>query len=936
MTDGTNYTYATKTASYTLTVGKAGTPTAPTKKDSTYNGNAQALANAGSTAVTWYYKVGTALTSSNYSTTGSTTIPTATNAGSYDVYYYTPGNGNYNASAGSLKVTSTIAKAAGSISYATTSVSKTFGNAAFTNALTKTGDGTVTYTSSDTNVATVNSSTGAVTIVGAGSATITATVADGTNYTYATKTASYTLTVNKANISGSVTITGTNTYGQKLTATVSGLTPADSSLSYQWYYNDENSTTGGTAIEGATNKDYIVGTGMAGKYIYVVVTASKANYNNATFTDSTDAENNTTATVEKATRTMTMDETKTLTYGTDGTLTFSYNVEDVTVASSNVVSSNTSVATVSVTDGNLGGTVTIHPLKQGTTNVTVTVPASTNYKAISKTCVVTVNRANGNITLSKTNDAVVYGTTSRTFTVSSHHGGALTVAETTSTVAEVAISGTTVTVSNISTLPKDTVIKVRVTSGQTDQYNAAYADYTLTIGNALMTGSVSITGTPKYLETLTANTTGVSPSADSYTYQWWYADSSSATSGTNIDGATGSTYTINDASLVGKYIGVTVVATKANYSNATFTATTGPVTRIQIASNAEPKATNKTYNGASQTGVASGTGYTVTNGAKIDAGSYTATATLQAGYEWSNGSTDAKTINWSISAKSVAVTWGTTLSFAYDGTPKAPTAEATSGVTGETLVISRTTFTEAGTHTSVASIDSVTGGQAKAGNYTLTGSSKEFTITKIGLTKPTLSGTYTYTGSELTATLNHVVADKMIVTNNKRTNAGTYSGVNAITITLKDTTNCQWTDGTTEPVRIAWTIGKAAGSINYATKAVSKTYGDANFTNTLTKIGDGSVSYASNNTEVATVNVTTGEVTIIGAGSATITATVEDGANYAYEPNTASYTLTVGKAIGSIEYATKSIAKTYGDTAFTNELSKTGDGSEAMLQAIRK
>ena len=64
---------------------------------------------------------------------------------------------------------------AGSISYATTTVEKTTADGAFTNELTKTGDGTVSYSSSDANVATVNATTGEVTIVGAGTATINTT-----------------------------------------------------------------------------------------------------------------------------------------------------------------------------------------------------------------------------------------------------------------------------------------------------------------------------------------------------------------------------------------------------------------------------------------------------------------------------------------------------------------------------------------------------------------------------------------------------------------------------------------------------------------------------------------------------------------------------------------------------------------------------------------
>ena len=89
-------------------------------------------------------------------------------------------------------------KSAGCISYATTSVEKTTADEAFTNALTKTGNGTVSYASSKTDVATVNATTGEVTIAGAGETTITATVADSDSYTYATKTASYALTVTAA------------------------------------------------------------------------------------------------------------------------------------------------------------------------------------------------------------------------------------------------------------------------------------------------------------------------------------------------------------------------------------------------------------------------------------------------------------------------------------------------------------------------------------------------------------------------------------------------------------------------------------------------------------------------------------------------------------------------------------------------------------------
>ena len=56
------------------------------------------------------------------------------------------------------------------------------------------------------------------------------------------------------------------------------------------------------------------------------------------------------------------------------------------------------------------------------------------------------------------------------------------------------------------------------------------------------------------------------------------------------------------------------------------------------------------YNGKSQTGVDAGTGYTLSGTtAATNAGSYQATATLEEGYIWADGTTTAKTIKWTIS-----------------------------------------------------------------------------------------------------------------------------------------------------------------------------------------------------------------------------------------------------------------------------------------------
>ena len=118
--------------------------------------------------------------------------PEYTNAGNYTVYYQVTKE-KYTTVTGSATVS--ISKAEAQISYTVASISKTYGDQDFTNELTNTGDGAVTYESSNTAVAEVDSKSGKVTIQSDGSTTIKATVTDGDNYTYATKTVSYTLTV---------------------------------------------------------------------------------------------------------------------------------------------------------------------------------------------------------------------------------------------------------------------------------------------------------------------------------------------------------------------------------------------------------------------------------------------------------------------------------------------------------------------------------------------------------------------------------------------------------------------------------------------------------------------------------------------------------------------------------------------------------------------
>lgn len=202
--------------------------------------------------------------------------------------------------------------------------------------------------------------------------------------------------------SGTVTISGTPKYGNTLNVIKSNITLSNHdatgiTYSYQWYYNNNDSITGGTLISGATSSTYKISESVIGKYLYVVVTAKKDNYRDGVF-----------------------------------------------------VSAVSSV----------------------------------------------VRKLDGYITLSSTTGSMKYNSTSRkTITITSHHGGVLSVTDnniTASTsIQNVATGNSSVVISSLLYAPVGT-IRVTVTSGETTTHTSASATYTLTITKA--DNPISISG----------------------------------------------------------------------------------------------------------------------------------------------------------------------------------------------------------------------------------------------------------------------------------------------------------------------------------------------------------------------------------------------------------------------------------------------------------
>lgn len=117
---------------------------------------------------------------------------------------------------------------------------------------------------------------------------------------------------------------------------------------------------------------------------------------------------------------------------------------------------------------------------------------------------------------------------------------------------------------------------------------------------------------------------------------------------------------------------------------------------------------------------------------------------------------------------------------------------------------------------------------------------------------------------------------------------------------------------TADPTKATYTITKAGLTIAFPNESVNVSMGGTTdnplgFTNTSSeeelsaKPADVQVKYESNNTDVATVNETTGAVTIVGTGDATITATVTNGGQNFEASSTDSYVIHVAGASTGIQ-----------------------------------
>ncbi|MCG5644945.1 gliding motility-associated C-terminal domain-containing protein [Flavobacteriaceae bacterium LSUCC0859] len=325
-----------------------------------------------STAPIIYSSTNTAVATVD-SSTGSVTV---VGAGTTSITAFVIQNDYY--TAGTITATMTVIKSDATI-VDFTDITKTFGDADFPLTGTSSSTGAITYTVSDTTVATVSGNT--VTIVGAGTTSITLTQAS--DATYNSATATITLTVNKATPSYTVTDV-TKTYDDPAFNIDSSMLVSSSTGTLTFTVSD---TTVATLT--GTNTLNIQG---AGSTVITAVQSATDNYTTGTtsFTLSVDKNN---AVILSDSSSPISDVTlafsdpsfaKTATSSSTGSFTFS--------------SSNTDVIALSTTATTTTSKTVSHTIVgAGTSIITVSQAADANYNAATVSYTVTVSKADPNL-----------------------------------------------------------------------------------------------------------------------------------------------------------------------------------------------------------------------------------------------------------------------------------------------------------------------------------------------------------------------------------------------------------------------------------------------------------------------------------------------------------------------------------------------------------
>ncbi|MCX6307115.1 MAG: YDG domain-containing protein [Bacteroidetes bacterium] len=792
---------------------------------------------------------------------------------------------------------------------------KSYGDADFTPAVTASSGLTAfTYTCSNTAVATINSTTGLVHIVGAGMANITATQAGNATWASASASSSLTVIAKALTLASAVaqnkSYDGTN--AAVLTGTLTGI------------INSDDVTVAKTGTFAAIN----MGTGIA---VTSTSTLGGTKAGNYSLTQPTGL----TANITGGIQIITFGALASKTYGDAPFI-----VSATGGASGNPVTFISSDPTVALCTGATGSTVTI--LKAGSCSIYADQAGNSLYAAATQVAqTLTIAKATQIITLSPLPVGSQPLNTFTTIQVTATSNSGLTVAISLGAGSAATLNGS----NQLENIGITGTVVINLTVAANDNYNAASSSYTFDVVKSNQSITFGVLSGVTYTSGLTVDMSGKATASSSLAVCYSVVSGPATITGTtlNISGAgvvvvaasqagdaswnpaadvtqtltvSQSTQTITFASLAAK-----------NYGDAAFTlsATGGGSGNAVTFSSSDPT-------------VASCDG---TNGAFVTilkAGS----CTIYADQAGNSSYTAAAQVSQSLTINKgdQLLTLGSlpvgNLPLNQFTDPIQVTATSTSGLTVTIFLGGGSAATLNGSNqlVSIGQTGTVFINLSQDGNdnYNAATGSYAFDVTKsnqsitFGALANKTNGDPDYSPG---ATASSLLAVSYSSSNTAVATiiSGQIHIVGSGTTTI---TASQSGDATWNP---ALDVGQslkvfASQTITFGALA-AKTYGDAPFSLTGSASSGLTVTYASSNTNVATVSGST--VTILQGGNTNITASQAGNENYGAAPDVIQL-LTINQAPQSITFGAL-LAKTYGDADFAPGATSATSGINAITYA---
>lgn len=287
-----------------------------------------------------------------------------------------------------------------------------------------------------------------------------------------------------------------------------------------------------------------------------------------------------------------------------------------------------------------------------------------------------------------------------------------------------------------------------------------------------------------------------------------------------------------------------------------------------------------------------------------NAGSYTATFTPKEGYQWNDGTTEAKEVTWTIGRATIAAIPSQSGTLTYSGSAQTP---SWSNYDSTKMTLGGTT---SGTNAGSYNATFTPGANYQWADGTTAAQTVAWSIGRATISAtPAQSGSLTYSGSAQTPSWSDYDSTQLTI-------GGTTSGTNAgsYNATFTPTSNYQWSDGSTTAKTVTWTIAKAAGSLSLDKTALTLNSTAKTGTITVTRAGDGAITATSSNTSAATVSVSGTTITVTGVayGTATITVKVAAGTNH-NAPTNKTCSVTVNLFAATLSSNTWAAIKAAGD-----------------------